>query len=875
MLLAGLSWSAVAQPEPKFNIIQRLESGESFLSFDADSECDYHIQASDDLKQWKSWLTRSGKATEMFTHSFRPPTNQIYGLFDPGARFSKHRFYRAIEVTDPNAIIGDHLQTGQGETPESVAVGPDGTAYLGMAGGNRIKKVTADGVVSDFVQFSAPGTATGVKLDPAGNLYIVKRSDPANTGIWKVSPDGVPSLFSSIPGTQFLNDLVFDDRGNLYVTDTRKGAIFKVDPNGQSGLWKEDRLLRAQMPAAPPVPITADWVGANGIAFNPGRRVCYVMNTVMGGVIEIPMNADGSAGAASLFVQDNLIVGADGITLDAGGMIYVGVNWQNRIAGIRPDGKLSILAEGGLLNRPSSVAFGNGPAAGTLYICNFANPTSGGNPQWAGLLKLDVGTAAVKPVPVTYLNHDVVLSPIHTATLANRHASVAMQWGAKMVYADPTGGPALYEALPKADLVVVTHLHGDHYDTNSLRAVKGPNTIIFVPQTVFDMMPDDLKSAAVVMKNGEVASYAGVGIEAVPSYNFTRPNHPKGRDNGYVLTFAGKRIYIPGDTEDVPEMRALKNIDVAFMCMNPPFTMDETQAASAVREFKPRVVYPFHFLGAKVLPTGAPDFTQRVAFDIYKFRDLVGTDLGIEVRIRQWYSNVQIGDRLATDQGDLQLAALNHASVFMNWAGKNIYSDPAGRVEEYQSFPKANLVLVTHFHNDHFDPNVIEVLKGTETTILAPQNVIDLLPSALQSIATVMANGAKLDLLGLTVEAVPAYNITPERAGHPKGRDNGYVLTMGGKRVYISGDTEDTPEMRALKDIDVAFLSMSIPSNMTADQAASALRDFKPGIVYPYHFFNARPGNSHGTVQDVMRLKRLIGENANTEVRMRPWYSTF
>jgi len=133
----------------------------------------------------------------------------------------------------------------------------------------------------------------------------------------------------------------------------------------------------------------------------------------------------------------------------------------------------------------------------------------------------------------------------------------------------------------------------------------------------------------------------------------------------------------------------------------------------------------------------------------------------------------------------------------------------------------------------------------------------------------VLANGEKIEAAGITIEAVPAYNTTAGREKfHPKGRDNGYLLTMGGKRVYVAGDTEDTPEMRALKNIDIAFLPMNLPYTMSVEKAADAIRQFKPKVVYPYHF---RGGD--GMKADLERLKRLIGDQTATEIRVLDWYS--
>ena len=137
-------------------------------------------------------------------------------------------------------------------------------------------------------------------------------------------------------------------------------------------------------------------------------------------------------------------------------------------------------------------------------------------------------------------------------------------------------------------------------------------------------MPENLRKQTTALANGETKSLHEIKIEAVPMYNLTPERlkfHNKGRGNGYVLTLGGKRVYISGDTEDIPEMRALKNIDIAFVCMNLPYTMDVNQAAGAVREFRPRIVYPYHYRGS----------------DVEKFKSLVGNDRGVEVRLRDWY----------------------------------------------------------------------------------------------------------------------------------------------------------------------------------------------------------------------------------------------
>jgi len=230
------------------------------------------------------------------------------------------------------------------------------------------------------------------------------------------------------------------------------------------------------------------------------------------------------------------------------------------------------------------------------------------------------------------------------------------------------------------------------------------------------------------------------------------------------------------------------------------------------------------------------------------------------------------GDRIATDNGDLVIHPVRHASFLMRWNGKTVYVDPVGGAKPYADLPKPDLVLVTHIHFDHFDPATLEAITpaGGQPTIVAPVTVAEKIPQSLRgkTKVTVLANGDKTEVEGIAVEAVPAYNTSAGKEKfHPKGRDNGYVLTLGGKQVYIAGDTEDTPEMRALKGIDIAFLPMNLPYTMSVAKAADAIRQFKPKIVYPYHY---RSGD--GTKVSMDELKRLVGEGSGVEIRSRDWY---
>ena len=206
------------------------------------------------------------------------------------------------------------------------------------------------------------------------------------------------------------------------------------------------------------------------------------------------------------------------------------------------------------------------------------------------------------------------------------HASFVMETPAGVLYVDPVGEPSAYADKPPADLILVTHEHGDHFNNQVLDALK--DAPIVINRGAHRLLEGDLATRATEMENGNAHSFQDISIEAIPAYNLTEERkkfHPQGRDNGYVLTLPGNfRVYISGDTEDIPEMRGLSGIDLAFVCMNLPFTMDVEAAASAVNEFAPTVVYPYHY-------RGRDGGTQ----DPEKFAELVGSQT--EVRLGKWY----------------------------------------------------------------------------------------------------------------------------------------------------------------------------------------------------------------------------------------------
>lgn len=242
----------------------------------------------------------------------------------------------------------------------------------------------------------------------------------------------------------------------------------------------------------------------------------------------------------------------------------------------------------------------------------------------SGAASASAGPATRAPVATdtfTTPAGELTVTPIH-------HATLVLRIGGKAIYVDPVSADASYEGLPKADYVFVTDVHSDHMDPAGLAKVKKDGTVVVAPPAVNEKMP-----ASVVMKNGDTHDFGFFSVEAVPMYNLTRgPSagklfHDKGRGDGFVFVFgkagaAATRVYVSGDTECTPEMKALKSIDIAFVCMNLPYTMPPAEAAECVNAFKPKVVFPFHHRGSNV-----DDFATAVK-----------PGSGIEVRKRDWYS---------------------------------------------------------------------------------------------------------------------------------------------------------------------------------------------------------------------------------------------
>ena len=205
-------------------------------------------------------------------------------------------------------------------------------------------------------------------------------------------------------------------------------------------------------------------------------------------------------------------------------------------------------------------------------------------------------------------------------------------------------------------------------------------------------------------------------------------------------------------------------------------------------------------------------------------------------------------DVIPTSAGDLQVTFVGHGTLMLGFGGKVIHVDPFAKLADYSTLPKADLILITHAHGDHLDPAALAAVRTPATQVV----VAPVCEGKVEG-AIVLHNGERRQVAGIDILAVPAYNIVQKRKDgtpyHPKGEGNGYVLTFGDTRVYIAGDTENVPEMKALKNIAVAFLPMNLPYTMTPEMVADAARAFRPRVLYPYHYGDTDPNILVGLLQ--------------------------
>jgi L-ascorbate metabolism protein UlaG (beta-lactamase superfamily) len=263
----------------------------------------------------------------------------------------------------------------------------------------------------------------------------------------------------------------------------------------------------------------------------------------------------------------------------------------------------------------------------------------------------------------------------------------------------------------------------------------------------------------------------------------------------------------------------------------------------------------------------AVDWNSLVTFVTNVTTSLQHTDSAAPYLPIRYYRATQLtgtnnfsGDHLTTTNGDVSIHPVDHASFVLQWNGLWIYNDPVGG--SYAGIPKADLILISHTHSDHFNQTALAGVWKTNSIFIAPQAVYNSMSGAFQNVTIVLTNRAATNVLGMNVEAVPAYN-----ANHALGAGNGYVLTLGGKRIYMSGDTGNQPEIRALTNIDVAFVCINQPFTMTVNDATNLVAAMRPKVVYPYHY-----RDQWGATTNAAAFKQRLNPGLGVEVRLRKWY---
>jgi sugar lactone lactonase YvrE len=304
------------------------------------------------------------------------------------------------EAASPQQLLA--LDPALGQLPESVAADARGNFYVSM--GSQVAKIDASYAVSTLANLPLPGGAfaTGVKFAPNGRLFVAGGGfDPALDASYVFSVDvstGSVSVVTALDPDGFPNDMAFDDAGTTYLTDSFLGVVWKITPGGVASIWASDPLLQGN----PGAPVLGLPFGANGIVFDKAKRKLFVANTDLGTVLEIRVRPNGTPGDVEVFASGPELVGADGLAMDVSGTLYVAVNAQDQLATVDKRGRIAVIASGGVLDGPSSLAFGVAPCdRHSLFISNFAiSRASGAKPGTPnpGLLSLRVSTPGL-PLP--------------------------------------------------------------------------------------------------------------------------------------------------------------------------------------------------------------------------------------------------------------------------------------------------------------------------------------------------------------------------------------------------------------------------------------------------------------------------------------------
>ena len=483
---------------------------------------------------------------------------------------------------------------------EGPAADAQGNVFFSDIPNNRIHKWSLDGKLSTFRENS--GGANGLYFDKDGSLLACEGGGRRLVSIDQKG--NVTVLADKYQGKKFNspNDLWIDPKGGVYFTDPRYGSRDGMEQDGEHVYYlapDRKRLVR----------VIDDMIRPNGVVGTPDGKMLYVADHGGGKTFAYTINKDGTLSNKKLFAPE----GSDGVTIDSDGNIYL---TTGVVAVYNRNGEK--IEEIKVPEGPANVTFGGGDNQ-TLFITARTSLYSVKmRVKSAGLQK--AGTESKFSTGRLMAEQDVIKTSAGDLKITFiGHATLMFTFGGKTIHVDPVSTEADYTDMPKADLILLTHEHGDHFDTKVVEMLRKPDTQLVLTKACAE------KVAGIVMANGDVQTVEGLKIEAVPAYNIVHmrsagnPFHPKGRGNGYIITFGDKRVYVAGDTENTAEMKQLKNIDVAFLPMNLPYTMTPEMVADAARAFKPKILYPYHY--------GQTDPNKLI--------ELLKDSKDIEVRIRK------------------------------------------------------------------------------------------------------------------------------------------------------------------------------------------------------------------------------------------------
>jgi len=475
---------------------------------------------------------------------------------------------------------------------EGPAADAQGNIFFTDIPNNRIHKWSLDGRLSTFRENS--GGANGLYFDKDGNLLVCEGGGRRLVSIDQKG--NVTILADKYQGKKFnsLNDLWIDLKGGVYFTDPRYGGRDGMEQDGEHVYYlapDRKKLVR----------VIDDMVRPNGVIGTPDGGTLYVTDNGGRKTFAYKVNQDGTLSGKKLIAPE----GSDGMTIDNEGNIYL---TARVVAVYNKNGEK--IEEIKVPEGPANVTFG-GSDNQTLFITARTSLYS---------VKMRVkGAERMQAGPESKFEQDIIKTSAGDLKITLiGHGTLMFTFGDKTIHVDPVGGENAYADMPKADIILLTHEHGDHLDTKAIEILRKDKTQLVLTKACAERV------AGLEMANGDVKTVQGMRIEAVPAYNIVHmrsagnPFHPKGRGNGYIITFGDKRLYVAGDTENTPEMKRLRNIDVAFLPMNLPYTMTPEMVADAAKAFKPKILYPYHY--------GQTDPNKLV--------DLLKDSKDIEVRIR-------------------------------------------------------------------------------------------------------------------------------------------------------------------------------------------------------------------------------------------------